>query len=153
MEVGVSRQLWRTYRSTAAFGVLLGGVVGVLLLLMGGGDGRIVFNQTVLGSIAGAATAVIGCFGAFLALRRAMQRNDRSRSLVNAGAAGAGTAVLVVWLSLGLVASITERSAVLLMVFLPIAIIAGVAAWVLSGFALHWHESRRAVQPKEPPEA
>ncbi|QBE48807.1 hypothetical protein [Leucobacter triazinivorans] len=46
------------------------------------------------------------------------------------------------WLFFGAVAAVSSRTAFVLVLALPIAIIAGVVTWTVAAFALEWHERR-----------
>lgn len=78
MLVNTPHQLWKIYRVIAVFGVLLGGVVGILLLLLGDdrllllieGDDRLLLNEIALVSAFRVGTAVIGCFSGWRAFSR-----------------------------------------------------------------------------------
>ena len=140
--MGVARIVWRTYRRTAAVGVLVGAAVGILFFFIIGGDGRLPFVKVAFGSAIGAATACVACVGGFLALRCLALRPTSSVSAVTAGAGGAGAAVFAVWLILAVLVVVVEGTAAFLLIFLPVAIVAGVVTWVLAAFALQWRENR-----------
>lgn len=139
----VSGALWKRYRALAGIGVLLGAVVGVVFVFVIGGDTDMLPSQAVLGGSAGALTAIIACAGGYLALRwRALAAVEGRSPSGLSGAGGAGIAVLVMWLFFGAVAAVSSRTAFILMLALPVAIIAGVVTWTIAAFALEWHERR-----------
>lgn len=138
-----SGAIWKRYRALAGVGVLLGTVVGVLFVFVIGGNNRLLLYTVGLGGSAGALTGLIACAGGYLALRRRALAAEAGRVQSGlSGSGGAGIAVLAAWLLLGVIAAVTEGTALYLMLVLPIAIIGSVVTWTVAAFALEWNERR-----------
>lgn len=91
-----SRELWIRHRGISLLSLVLGAFVGCVVIFVFSGDVRLLDYKVTLGSTFGAAAAAAACLGGFIALRvQSTRKAVDAASRVNAGASGAGVAVLL----------------------------------------------------------
>lgn len=141
-----SRKLWRRYRGAAGISLVLGALIGWVVVLIIGGDTRMLGYKFLLGGSFGVVTALVACFGGFVFLFYRAHKVTLGRAQrENTGAAGAGFAVLLAWLLFAAWMSLSDGFAGWFMFFLPIAIISGIVTWVVASVGLHLVERRKSL--------